>query len=43
MKKYETPELAIILMGKECICSTSNGSNGAMETDGGWECDYFEF
>lgn len=43
MKKYVTPELAFVLMDKECICSTSNGTNGAMESNGGWEYDYFEF
>lgn len=41
MKQYVTPELAIVLLNKECICSTSNEANGAMESDGGWEWDYF--
>ena len=43
MKEYVTPELAIVLMNNECICSTANGYNGAMESNGGWEYDYFVF
>lgn len=39
MKKYVTPELAIVFMNNECICSTS--TNGDMDFDGGWEEDYF--
>ena len=42
MKKYVSPELTFILMDKECICSISNVNIGEMESDGGWEGDYFE-
>ncbi len=42
MKKYVAPEIGIILMNDECICSISNVNLGAMESDGGWEGDYFE-
>ncbi len=44
MKKYVTPELAIVLMNNECICSTSNLENGTMNSslNGGWEWDYFK-